>query len=180
MPLFFLFRIYSISLLHVLLTFSISSPPRQISTCGSYSMWIVSTVNMIQLHYICTYHWPPPPVWRLITFTFFYCGQMCWGQPTVWRWFEREKYYDWWFGLFKLGLIYSTFSVITQNAFLCQVDKCLQLSSFWCVCVSLQYRQWFRRSFVCLPESTDCPVHPETEGHQQVPHEKVSLTSCGK
>lgn len=43
----------------------------------------------------------------------------------------------------------------------------------------LQYCQWFRWGFVCLPEPTHCPVHEETEGHQQISNEKVSVcTHC--
>lgn len=60
------------------------------------------------------------------------------------------------------------------------VFKCLQPSMnlivlVCLICVPLQYCQWFWRGFVCLSEQTDCAVHQETEGHQQIPHEKVSL-----
>lgn len=45
-----------------LVAFLFSSLPSQIFTSSSYSMWIVSFANMIQLHYICIYHQRLPPV----------------------------------------------------------------------------------------------------------------------
>lgn len=47
------------------------------------------------------------------------------------------------------------------------------------VCV-FQHCQWLWWGTVCLPEPTDCPVYQKTEGHQQIPHEKVSSTLSGE
>lgn len=76
-----------------------------------------------------------------------------------------------------------SFLIKFQEAFLCQDKKKEDNNSAHvCVCdrVSLQYCQWLRRSVVCLPEQTDCPVHQEAKGHQQIPHEEVSLSRRAK
>uniref|UniRef100_A0A8C6UVI1 Chloride channel 2c n=1 Tax=Neogobius melanostomus TaxID=47308 RepID=A0A8C6UVI1_9GOBI len=39
---------------------------------------------------------------------------------------------------------------------------------------SYWHRVWIRWGLVRLLESSDCPVHPETEDNQQIPHEKAS------
>lgn len=89
----------------------------------------------------------------------------------------------------SLGLAHSVWIAATANlAGNCVCGRfglqLLSVSALWrlessflqliLVHVSLQHRQWIRRGFIRLPEQTDCPVHEETKGNQQVPHEEVS------
>lgn len=86
---------------------------------------------------------------------------MHWRHPMEVVW--ERKCNDWCFSLNKPGLIYSI-------RFQFDYPECFLISWF----VPLQYCQRFWWGSVCLPKPTDCPVHQETEGHQQIPHEEVS------
>lgn len=122
---FFLLCIYSTFLLHALLIFSLFSntsiliftsfhPVYVLSlsvylllilTYVLYSMWIVSTVHMVQLHYICTFHSHPPTVFIGDSLCYIYIVFImakCTGD-NLWRWFEREKNYNWCFALLCLN-----------------------------------------------------------------------------
>lgn len=83
-------------------------------------------------------------------------------------------------GRSSLGLVHSVWTAAAaDSAGFCGCGRSgLQLESSFLqlilVHVSLQHRQWIRRGFIRLPEQADCPVHEETKGHQQVPHEEVS------
>lgn len=106
----------------------------------------------------------------------FYCSQMHWGHPMeVDQVREMLHSMRWCFALFTLTQIYS---ILFWFDALYRVGKGKKMSPTCFLC--LQYCQWFRWGFVCLPEPTHCPVHEETEGHQQISNEKVSIITLIK
>lgn len=160
--------VYSICLPHVLCTFSFFLHSHISLFSCSPQLYRITFALITSSHL--------QSIRNSLHFHCFYCSQMHWGHPMEVDQVRRMLHsMRWCFALFTLKQIYS---ILFWFDALYRVGKGKKMSPTCFLC--LQYCQWFRWGFVCLPEPTHCPVHEETEGHQQISNEKVSIITLIK